>query len=298
VIAVSLAAPDVVWQAAHGWPEFKVYAVLQGNAGHNRAVYWPAQVIYTGLALTPVWVAGLVWSLRSPAGRRFRPLGIASLVALGVFFVLGGKPYYPGAVFTFLFAAGSVPLERWLATRRPRLAWFRPAAWAGAAIVVSGVLALPIALPVLPASALRTVPVQKVNYDLGEEIGWPRLVALVAREYRALPAAARARTTIITGNYGEAGAIERFGPAQGLPEAYSGSNNFWLWGPPPARDTAAIAVDLPPALLRREFAHVQRIATFENGLGVSDDEEGAPLYLATGLRSTWARAWPQFRDYS
>src|ERR1019366_7836683 len=40
-------------------------------------------------------------------------------VALAIYFVLGGKPYYPGAVFTFLFAAGSVPLERWLAARPP-----------------------------------------------------------------------------------------------------------------------------------------------------------------------------------
>jgi hypothetical protein len=108
----------------------------------------------------------------------------------------------------------------------------------------------------------------------------------------------RARTTIITGNYGEAGAIDRYGPADGLPQAYSGANNFWLWGPPPARDTAAIVVGSDPALLRREFASVRRLATFENGIGVSDDEEGTPLYLATGLRSDWSRAWPAFRHYS
>lgn len=298
VLAAALAAPDVVWQAAHGWPAFDVFGGLQQDAGHNRAVYWPAQVVYTGLVLTPVWVAGLTWSLRSAQARRFRPAAIASAAAIAIFFVLGGKPYYPGGVFTFLFAAGSVPLERWLAGRRLHVGRIRAAGLLGTLMVAASLLLLPVALPVLPASVLRTVPLQDINYDLGETIAWPQQVALVAREFDALPPAARARTTIITGNYGEAGAIARFGPADGLPEAYSGANNFWLWGPPPARDTSAIAVGVDPALLRSEFAHVQRVATFENGLGVSDDEEGTPLYLATGLRSSWSLAWPRFRDYS
>jgi hypothetical protein len=123
-------------------------------------------------------------------------------------------------------------------------------------------------------------------------------VALISREYHALPAAQRRHTTILTGNYGEAGAIDRYGPGLGLPGVYSGANNFWLWGPPPATRTAAIAVNLDPAFLRREFRHVALAATFWNGLGVGNDEQGARIYVASGLRSSWARAWPAFRDYS
>ena len=155
-----------------------------------------------------------------------------------------------------------------------------------------------MALPVLPARTLHAVPLQKINYDLGEEIAWPKEVALVAREYHALPAVQRQHTTILTGNYGEAGAIDRYGPGLGLPQAYSGDNNFWLWGPPPAADTSAIVVNGDPAFLRREFANVRRVATFWNGLGVSDDEQGAQVFVATGLRSSWAAAWPAFRNYS
>jgi hypothetical protein len=83
-----------------------------------------------------------------------------------------------------------------------------------------------------------------------------------------------------------------------LPQVYSGANNFWLWGPPPAADTVAIAVNVDPALLRREFRQVRLVATFWNGLGVSDDEQGAQVFIATGLRSPWSRSWPVFRDYS
>jgi Dolichyl-phosphate-mannose-protein mannosyltransferase len=298
VVAAALAAPDLIWQAAHGWPQLEVFGSLQTAAGHNRAVYWPAQVLYTGVVLTPLWVTGLLWALRSQAARRFRPVAIACAIAIALQFVLGGKPYYPGAVYTFLFAAGAVLLEARLAVRERLASGIRPAARKGLAMLAGGALAVPVTLSVLPARALHTVPLQKINYDLGEEIAWPKLVALVAHEYDALPGPQRRRTTILTGNYGEAGAIDRYGPGLGLPQVFSGANNFWLWGPPPAADTSAIAVNVDPALLRREFARVRRVATFWNGLGVSDDEQGVPVFVATGLRSSWARAWPAFRDYS
>ena len=296
LLAAILAAPDVVWQAAHGWPGLDVFRVLQTAAGHNRLVYWPAQVLYSGVVLTPVWVAGVLWSLRSAAARPFRPVAIACLTVIALQFILGGKPYYPGGAFTFLLAAGCVPLEQHLAAPTARARRIAPAILAGAVMVAGAALNAPVVLPVLPARVLHTVPLQKINYDLGEEIAWPRLVALVAREYRAAPAAGR--TTILAGNYGEAGAIDRYGPGYGLPQVYSGANNFWLWGPPPAADSAAIAVNVDPALLRREFAHVRQVATFWNGLGVDDDEQGAPVYLATRLRTSWRQAWPAFREYA
>jgi hypothetical protein len=171
---------------------------------------------------------------------------------------------------------------------RGRIAWYA---------VTAAVCSL-ISLPVLPAAALARFPVQKVNYDLGEEIGWPSEVQLIAGVWRALPSAERGRATLLAGNYGEAGAVERYGPALGLPAVYSGANNFWLWGPPPAADTAAVAVGVDPALLRREFTEVRRVTVWNNGLGVTDDEQGTAVYLATGLRGTWAAAWPAFRDYS
>ena len=231
VLAVALASPDVIWQAQHAWPNLAVFHALHGQAGHNMAGYWIAQILYTGFALTPVWVAGLWWCLRNPAARPFRPVGIAAAITLLVFFVAGGKPYYAGGIFTFLFAAGAVPTERWLA--RGRLAgWLRPAG-AAAALALSTAVLVPVAVPVLPARVLATVQLQKINYDLTETIGWSQQVALVAREYHALPAGQRAATAILAGNYGEAGAIDRYGPADGLPPAYSGANNFWFWGPPP-----------------------------------------------------------------
>jgi hypothetical protein len=301
ILAGCLAAPDVIWQALHGWPELSVFRALGTSAGHNRATYWPAQILYSGVALAPVWIAGFVWSFRHPAIGRYRSVALAAAFVLVLQFALGGKPYYPGAVFTYLFAAGSVVVERSVHNHAGEMSERRHVGRAVQSrtrwILVSCALSLPVALPVLPPRALHTVPLQKINYDLGETIGWPSFVALVAHEYDSLPAPERAATAVLTGNYGEAGAIDRYGIAFGLPQAYSGHNNFWLWGPPPARDRSAVVVNVDPALLRSVFSHVRRVATFENSLGVSDDEEGAPVYIASGLRTPWAVAWAEFRHY-
>jgi hypothetical protein len=298
VVAAALCAPDLIWQAMHGWPNLAVFRHLQGEAGHNRAVYWIAQVVYTGVAVTPLWIAGLVWSLRSAAGRAFRPAGIACAAVLVLQFVLGGKPYYPGGIYVFLFAAGAVPAGAGLTALVPLNALPSRLATRMTVIVAAGAIGALVALPLLPAAALHTAPLQKINYDLAETIGWSRQVALIAREYHALPAAQREHTTILTANYGEAGAIARYGAGYGLPTAYSGQNSFWLWGPPPATATSALAIGLDPVLLHQEFRQVRQVATFRNGLGVDDDEQGTPVYLVSGLRKPWAQTWPAFRDYS
>ena len=297
-IAAVLAAPDLIWQALHGWPDLQVFHALQGSAGQNRATYWIAQVVVhrpgTDAHLDR-W-AGLD---AAQSGRPAVPGGRNRLRARDRGLLRGGgKAYYPGAVFTFLLAAGAVPLERWLAAERARAGRISPAAVAGAAMVASAMITLPAALPVLPARALHSVPLQKINYDLAETIGWPKEVALVAREYHALPAAEQRLTTIIAGNYGEAGALNRYRARAGLPGAYSGANNFWLWGPPPAADADAVVINMDPAFLRREFASVRQVAVFQNGIGVTDDEQGMRVFIATGLRTSWAKAWPAFRDYS
>lgn len=224
---------------------------------------------------------------------------VAAVFTLVLMFALGGKPYYAGAVFTVLFAAGAVRFERQLVVRRSvaRGAWRGRRASMTFSMLASAAVAAPIALPVLPAAVLHTIALQKINYDLTETIGWPKLVSLVGHEYHSLPSAEQEHTAILTGNYGEAGAVDRYGASDGLPQAYSGQNNFWLFGPPRVTDTAVVAVDVDPALLKRTFAHVRRVATFYNGVGVSDDEQGAPLFLASGLQSSWETVWAEFRQY-
>ena len=308
VLCAVLASPDFVWQAMHGWPNFAVFRSLQQDAWANRALYWPDQILNRSIVLVPLWISGAAWSLRST---RYRPLGIATITVICLQFVLGGKPYYPDAGYTFLFAAGATalfstarvtPAPDWT-THGTTTQGTRSLRWLVAVYCIAGVITCVLgSLPVLPAPALARFPVQKINYDLGEEIGWPSQVKLLAAVWDSLPAAERQHAALIVANYGEAGAVDRYGSSFGLPQAYSGNNNFWFWGPPPATDTAAVAIGTNPPLLSRllhhEFKHVIQVAVYHNGLNVSDDEEGATIYLATGLRTSWATAWPAFKDFS
>ncbi|MBO0775070.1 MAG: glycosyltransferase family 39 protein [Actinobacteria bacterium] len=279
-ITVVSFVPDIVWQAAHGLPNLGVFRHLQQGAWELRLVYWPAQVFYTSIVLAPLWVRGLHRLLRDA---QLRPAGIAAAAVLVTQFFLGGKPYYPAGIYPLLFAAGSAGLSL-TAARAARYC-------------VAGALATLVSLPVLPAAALAFRPLQAVNPELAEQVGWPREVRLVASVYRSLPPARRAHTAILAGNYGEAAAIDHFGPGLGLPRAYSGHNNFWLWGPPPAQDTAVVAIGVAPSMLRSAFSSVRQVARYANGLGIDNAEEGTLVYVATGLRVSWAAGWPAFRHY-
>jgi hypothetical protein len=280
ILTVILITPDIVWQAMHGMPNIGVFRHLQQYAPELRFAYWPAQVFYTSIVLAPLWFRGLRRLLREDT---LRPAGITAAVVLGTQFLLGGKPYYPAGIYPLLFAAGSVGLSLTVARVSRYLA--------------AGALATLISLPVLPAAALSFRPLQLINPELGEQVGWLKEVGLVASVYKSLPPAQRSRAALLAGNYGEAGAIDHFGPALGLLPAYSGHNNFWLWGPPPADDTVVVAIGVDPSVLRASFASVRRVATYANGLGISNLEEGTPVYLATGMRTSWAAAWPAFRHY-
>lgn len=138
----------------------------------------------------------------------------------------------------------------------------------------------------------------EVNPELAEMIGWPLLVEHVADVHRSLPPEERRRAAILTLNYGEAGAIELFGPAYGLPRPASGHNTYWLWGPPEESADVVIAVGQSRAYLERLFDDVRLAATHRTPYGVENEEHGAPIWICRGPRASWEELWPHVKGYS
>jgi hypothetical protein len=128
-------------------------------------------------------------------------------------------------MFPLLLAAGAEPAVAWARRGRARVR----AGLLGAAVALS-LTAIPITLPVIPAGDLHDTLIVALNYDAGETVGWPAYVREIAAVYAALPAAQRPSAIVLTSNYGEAGAVNRYGGADGLPAAYSGHNAYWYWG--------------------------------------------------------------------
>jgi 4-amino-4-deoxy-L-arabinose transferase-like glycosyltransferase len=290
-IAVLLAAPTFAWQAANGWPQLTVAGGISSDDGmENRMLFVPQQVVYLSPVLVPVWVAGLVRLWRNPELRWARSLALAYPVLCLVVLVLGGKPYYAVPLLLLLMAAGAEPVVRWLG--EGRVAVRRAASAVAAAIAVA--VSLVIGLPVLPADRLG--PVVAVNTEAGEQVGWPRLADNVAAVWRQIPASEQPTAVIFTGNYGQAGAIERYGPERGLPTPYSGHMSYADWGPPPDTMTGPVVLvgraENPDA-----FTECRVVARNDNGAGVDNEEQGTPISLCTGPAAPWSQLWPTLRRF-
>ncbi|HSS11379.1 MAG TPA: hypothetical protein VLL25_15945, partial [Acidimicrobiales bacterium] len=202
--------------------------------------------------------------------------------------------------YPVLFAAGGIHLDGRIRSRQGRGARRRRAG-VGLPLglmAIQVLVALPLALPVLPPSALADGLHDKINKELGATVGWTRVTRQVAAAYDTLPPAERSTAVILTANYGEAGAVDHFGPALGLPHAISPHNNYWIWGPRGATDGATtIAVGLSEDELRPYFGQITRVGTLDTGSGIHTDEYGRPIYVCRQQRVSWAALWPRIKAY-
>jgi len=298
-IAIAFLIADIWWQAQHHWATIAMTRALSHeNGGAGNIANWVfGQLLMTALVMVAVWVAGLRFLWRSE-----RPLWRALAWAYAILFVLfalttGGQIYYLAGAYIYLLAAGVVTLDAWLQARRGRL----PRLVLATAVCTA--LAVPIVLPVLPAGDIGWT--QKINSVLAESVGWPQLVSTVHTVSFSLPARQRANAVIFTSNYGEASAINILGQGTGLPQAVSGHNTYWWWGPGNPQATTVIAVMPGPkdsggdaAYLSQFFTSVRAAAALSNPYGLHNQEWHGHVYLCTGPRHPWGQMWPQLRQYS
>jgi len=247
----------------------------------------PFQLLLASPLLAPVRIAGLVRLFRDPGVRRFRFLAWAWAVLAATFLATAGKPYYLGGLLPVLIAAGATPVDRWLERGRQEVR----RAVLGGAVVVSAMVGGVIGLPILPVE--RIEPVVAVHPDVGETIGWPELARTVAEVQGDLPSADP--PVILTRNYGEAGAIDRYGSELGLPPAYSGHNGYWDWGPPPDTQGPVILVGLWGTGIFDRFWDCQLAARIENRAGIDNEEAGAPVWACAGAPENWGPLWPRLQ---
>jgi 4-amino-4-deoxy-L-arabinose transferase-like glycosyltransferase len=299
-LALVIALPSVLWQAAHGWP----FAELVRNAHVKDAAVAPLAYALNQIAVlnplfAPMWIAGCFapFALRDLRALRFIPVAYA-ITAVAIV-AGGGKDYYLAPAYASLFALGGVAVARVVRSTAVR------ATYAGVALALSAVV-MPFALPILdPATiiaygqALHIQPQAQERADAGaalpplyaDMLGWHAFAGEVAHAWDRIPLADRASTSILVDNYGEAAALDVYGPAYGLPPALSGHNQYALWGlrGQTPRNILRVQDDVPA--LRPYCSSVlvfgATSATYARGF-----EQGKAIAFCRGLRASLARDWP------
>ena len=301
LVALGLFAPNLVWQAQNDWATLQFLREISRGmlAEIPRALYAGGQVLYMNPLTLPVWLGGL-WFLLSEAGRRYRLFGWLFLSVFLVQIGMQSKPYYLAPAYPPLFAAGGLLVER-LSGRK---LWFARAAVAelGAAVIVGALLSLPVLSlertdRILARAVGWAVPPIALTHDLHDEYGWREQAQAIARvRDTALVPDERSRTIVLTGNYGEASAVEFFGPGLELPPAASGHMNYYLWNLPVADPAAVIAYGLPDKTLHGIFEEVVLVGQIDHPLA-HPKERLLPVYRCRRPRRPLREVWPSLRRY-
>jgi 4-amino-4-deoxy-L-arabinose transferase-like glycosyltransferase len=307
-VALVIASPSLLWQAAHGWPFIEL---VHGGARQIRTLelsplaFFGQQLLFAGPMAAPIWLAGLWRFSVKPEQPELRVFPIAYAVMVVMFYALQGKAYYLAPVYPVLLAGGGVALEGWLRGTVLR-------GLAIGAVSVSGLLLLPVTLPVLPpaqfgayaralglpagAAATEKGAQAALPLHLAGMFGWRQMAAKVSRVYSNLSPAERAKAVFYGRDYGEAGALDVYGPALHGPPAIAGHNNYFLWGPKTHDGEVVITLGDDVAPLMANYRSAELVGHIDSPYAEAY-EAHAPIYVLRGPRVPLAVLWPKLKYY-
>src|SRR5438552_5099883 len=277
----------------------------QKRRSHPLGIFLAANHLDESRNLPP-WFGGLIWLLASRDGRRYRAIAFTYLIALAEFIVMHGKNYYLAPAYPMLFAAGGVAFERIFALR---FRWLKPAI--AFLVIVSAIVLVPVVLPVLPpeksVAYMRAihfeVPRTETSHTAAlpqlyaDQFCWEEMVRSVARVYTSLPANEQKHAAIFCQNYGEAGAIDFFGPKYGLPPALSGHQNYFYWRPNDYSGEIMIVLDDDATDEREQFGSVEDRGLVESSPWAMPWEQRLHIFVCRGLKIPLRELWPKVRAW-
>ena len=307
-IAFVIFLPNLIWNIDHHFPFLELQQNIK-RSGRDVALSPLRFLVQEQSAMLPlslpIWIAGLDFFFFRKIGRPYRFLGWAWIITAGVIMILSTRIYYLFPAFPVVFAGGAVLWEQLL---RRRGFVILKAAWVTLMILMGAALA-PVVIPLLSPEAY--IQYSKVTHqqqpriethELGplpqlfaDQFGWPEMAATVASVYNSLPADVRPRTAIFTQSYGQAGAIDYYGPRLGLPQAISGHQSHYLWGPEGYTGESMIVLGDRRARLDEIFTSVRWMAKIDHPYSMPYNH--VDVYWCQGLKQPLAEFWPQVKKW-
>jgi hypothetical protein len=307
-IAFLIFLPNLLWNIERHFPFLELQANIRRSgrdAPLSPLAFFAQEVLAMHPLTLPLWLAGLWFYLGAKSGKLYRALGWAWVFTAAVIVMMSPRVYYLFPAFPILFAAGAVI---WEIRLQPQPLW-RKLAWPSLLAATAAMLA-PIAIPVLPpetyiryTKALHLAPPAIETHRLGplpqvfaDQFGWEEMAATVARVYNNLPAEVRSKTAIFGQNYGQAGAIDLFGPKYGLPPAISGHQSYFLWGPRGYSGESVIVMAGRQQDLESRFAAVQKVASVYHPYSMP--YEHFDVFYCRGPKRPLNEIWPQVKHWN
>jgi 4-amino-4-deoxy-L-arabinose transferase-like glycosyltransferase len=302
LVALLVGSPSIVGQIRLDFPVMIHMHDLRSQQLQRINVpdFLLGQILMIGPSILMA-AAGLCYLLFNRAAQPYRLIGLTGGFAFLILLLLHGKAYYVGPIYPTLIAAGGVALAGLSARARRRtipgllllvLAW--------------GALIIPFGLPVVPpapmaryAAALGIKAATTTNsgttlplpQDYADMLGWEDQVRAVAAAYQSLPAEKQARAVLVASNYGEAGALEFYGPRHGLPQRVLLPGSIVLWRPSPGGPSdVVVTVGIPPEVLERYLGSVRLVRRFDYAWMV-DEERNVPICIAESPNQSVQDVW-------
>jgi hypothetical protein len=307
LLALVCFLPNLLWEIHHNFPTIELLRNVQ-RSGRNVALspvsFILQQVLIMHPLAAPLWLAGLWYYFRDSQGRHFRLLGWIYVILLLLMLVLSGRIYYLAPAYPMLFSAGAVAFQGF-AERTPRQ-WAKPTYIV--VLVLTGILLAPFGyFPILSvqtyiayAKAVHFEPPRIENHPMGplpqlyaDQFGWKEMAEAVSGAYDKLPPDERKNCAIFGQGYGQAGAIDFFGSKLGLPNALSGHQSYYYWGPRGYTGECVIVMDDRPERLAQLFERYEKVATVYHPYSMPT--EHFDIYLCHGLREPLATLWPELK---
>jgi 4-amino-4-deoxy-L-arabinose transferase-like glycosyltransferase len=306
-LALLLFLPNLLWNVQHHFPFLELQANIRRSGRDvplTPLAFFAQEILVMNPLALPLWLAGLVFYFFAKAGKPFRALGWSWVFAAAVILAFSPRVYYLFPAFPMLFASGAVLAE----TALERQPIWRKLAWP-ALMVVSGAILAPLAIPVLPPQmyirytqalylaqpAIETHRLGPLPQIFADQFGWEEMAQTVARVYNGLAPEVRARTAIFGQNYGQAGAIDLFGPKYGLPPAISGHQSYFLWGPRGYTGESMIVMADRQEVLESLFSEVRKVARVEHPYSMP--YEHFDVFYCRGLKKSMEELWPRVKKW-
>jgi Dolichyl-phosphate-mannose-protein mannosyltransferase len=307
-VAAAIALPNFFWQWQHRFPFLQLMHNVSRN-GRDTSLpllaYLKAQSQMLGFVAAILVLFALLFFF-SKQGRAFRALGWAYLVFLVEMIALHGKMYYLAPVYPIMFAAGAVWIEG--ATERKLCFWTKPAL-ALAIATISGIYA-PTILPILSVPTFlayeHKMGIEQQKFEnqpqgvlpqiYADMFGWQEVAQTVAAYYQTLSPEEQRKTAIFANNYGDAGAIDFFGPKYGLPKSIGNHQNYWIWGPREYTGESLIVLG------DRREQNMQTKCTSYSIIGntkhpLSRPDEWLPIYHCRGFKWNLQEIWSNTKHW-